>query len=216
MAKVKRAAKVPTRRGRPAANEVESRNARLLDAATEVFLEAGFPGAKMNEIARRAGASMETLYSRYPNKAELFAALIERKSSRLLHAVGSLSPEREPEEALSTYGLELVGMMSKPDTQSLHRLVIAGAIESPELGALFWKAGPGRGFKILRGYLSAQVERGTMVMADVDRATGLLMAMLVGGLALRSTLGLRTFLASRDDQREWVRYVVNGFLQLPK
>src|ERR1700761_5951052 len=75
-------------RGRPPAEEVAARAERLLDVATEVFLEKGFKGASVSEIARRAGASKQTLYARYPSKAALFAALVERKASLLFERIG--------------------------------------------------------------------------------------------------------------------------------
>jgi TetR/AcrR family transcriptional repressor of mexJK operon len=204
----------PSRLGRPPAAQVESRNMELLDAATEVFLEAGFAGAKMAAIARRAGASMETLYARYPTKAELFAALIERKASGLLHLIGSLSPDTKPREALTYYAMQIVTMMTSPDTQKFHRLVIAGSMGSPELGEMFWKAGPGRGHDLIRAYLNEQNLRGTLSIENVDRTTRLFMGMMSGGIALQATLGMRTMLQSEPERRAWAEYVVDMFLKM--
>lgn len=208
----KTAGKRASRGGRPPADQSEQRKQALLDAATEVFLKAGFSGAKMNVIAKRAGCSMETLYTRYPNKAELFTALIERKSSSLLHVIGPLDPASPPREALTHYGVELITMMTMPDTQKLHRIVIAGSIEAPELGAMFWEAGPGRGFKIIRAYLHEQNLRGTMQVENPDRTAGMLMGMFVGGIALRSTLGLPGMIHTKEATYGWAAYVVNMFL----
>ena len=216
MAATKKTAKTASRIGRPPSHEIELRNERLLDTATQVFLEAGYAGAKMSVIAKRAGASMETLYLRYPNKAKLFAALIERKASEMLDIIGPLNPEREPREALTNYAIELISMMTKPDTQQLHRLVIAGSIDTPELGAVFWQAGPGRGFKIIRTYLQQQNDRGTLLIRDPDRAASLFMGMAVGGIALHATLGIKTAVQSVQQQLGWANYVVDIFLQSMK
>ncbi|MBV8884138.1 MAG: helix-turn-helix transcriptional regulator [Chroococcidiopsidaceae cyanobacterium CP_BM_RX_35] len=53
--------------GRPRDDERELRNEAILEAATAVFLEQGFARASTDEIARRAGASKQTLYSLYPS-----------------------------------------------------------------------------------------------------------------------------------------------------
>lgn len=50
---------------------------RLLAAAIEVFAERGYAGAKVAEIAKRAGVTTGAIYSRYPGKAELLAEAIE-------------------------------------------------------------------------------------------------------------------------------------------
>lgn len=213
MLKEENSSKKVSRRGRPPADQIERRNEALLDAATAVFLESGFAGAKMNAIAKKAGASIETLYTRYPTKAHLFAALIERKASRLASAIGPLSPDLEPRAALTHYALEVIGMMSKPDTRQLHRIVIAESIEVPELGTMFWEVGPGRGFKMVGEYLYEQDRRGILNVPSADRSAGLLLAMLVGGLVLRSTLGLKTVTESQEEQRDWANYVVTNFLR---
>jgi AcrR family transcriptional regulator len=66
----KRASK--TKSGRPPAAEAELRAAHLRDIAAEVFLEFGYEATSLGEIAKRAGASKETLYAHYADKADLF------------------------------------------------------------------------------------------------------------------------------------------------
>ncbi|MCU1352916.1 MAG: TetR family transcriptional regulator [Acidimicrobiales bacterium] len=51
--------------------------ARLLAAATEVFAERGYAGARVADIARRAGVTTGAIYSRYRGKAELLAEAID-------------------------------------------------------------------------------------------------------------------------------------------
>lgn len=75
--------------GRPRAEERDLRNEAILEAATEVFLEQGFARASTDEIASRAGASKQTLYSLYPSKAALFAALMKCRSEKLVDPVAS-------------------------------------------------------------------------------------------------------------------------------
>lgn len=60
----------------PALGDDDPLGARLLAAATEVFAERGYAGAKVAEIARRAGVTTGAIYSRYRGKAELLAEAI--------------------------------------------------------------------------------------------------------------------------------------------
>lgn len=50
---------------------------RLLEAAAVEFAERGYAGARVAEIARRAGVTTGAIYSRYRGKAELLAEAIE-------------------------------------------------------------------------------------------------------------------------------------------
>jgi AcrR family transcriptional regulator len=79
------------------------RNAgRLLAAAREVFAEEG-PGASLEEVARRAGVGIGTLYRHFPNRQALVEAALRdtleascAESEQLLHAP-------DPGEALTTW-----------------------------------------------------------------------------------------------------------------
>jgi AcrR family transcriptional regulator len=53
----------------------EARPAELLSAALELFVERGFAGTRLGDVAARAGVSKGTLYLYFRNKEELFKAL---------------------------------------------------------------------------------------------------------------------------------------------
>lgn len=56
----------------------------ILAAAEAVFAADGFETAKVQDISRRAGLSMGSIYSLFPGKDQLFQALVERRGSELL------------------------------------------------------------------------------------------------------------------------------------
>ena len=62
-----------TRRAR-----LERKEALILEAARSVFVTAGFDGARMSEIARRAEIGEGTIYSYYESKAELMLAVLQQ------------------------------------------------------------------------------------------------------------------------------------------
>ena len=59
----------------------EQNRALLLDAARDVFLERGYHGATLEQIAERAGFTKGAVYSRFDSKADLFLALLESRIS---------------------------------------------------------------------------------------------------------------------------------------
>lgn len=66
----------PRSRGRPRVADSEALRNHILIVAKEVFVEMGYGNATMDEIASRARVSKETLYTRFPNKPEVFKAVI--------------------------------------------------------------------------------------------------------------------------------------------
>jgi AcrR family transcriptional regulator len=63
-----------------------ARRAQLLESALEVFVAQGYHSAAMDDIAERAGVSKPVLYQHFPGKLELYLALLEQSSDRIIDA----------------------------------------------------------------------------------------------------------------------------------
>jgi len=71
-----------TRPRKPQARGVATRE-RLLAAAEDVFTGNGYDGASMQDVAKRAHASVGTLYHHFPDKRALLLDLIDRYANRV-------------------------------------------------------------------------------------------------------------------------------------
>lgn len=60
---------------------------RVVRAASEVFARDGYAGARMAEIARRAGVSTGNIYRYYESRDELFYAVVDESFVRRLRAL---------------------------------------------------------------------------------------------------------------------------------
>jgi AcrR family transcriptional regulator len=106
-------------RRRPPREEVRR---RILEAAIEVFLERGFAGASLDEIAATAGFSKGAVYSNFEDKDALFLALADEEFSwRLdqLRAALEEAPE-DPEAGAEAAGLSMMRALAAH--QRLHVL----------------------------------------------------------------------------------------------
>jgi AcrR family transcriptional regulator len=145
--------------GRPAACEVAGRLEHLLDTATDAFLECGYKGANVSEIARRAGASKRTIYARYPSKAELFIAVATRKMDEMQTVYAkTLAPDQPLSRVLDEFGSILLRSMLRPDLRSLFQVIVAESPEFPKLAETFWELGPKRLTNTLEVYLATHAE----------------------------------------------------------
>ena len=64
---------------------LEHTRAVLLDAAEEVFVQRGYGGAALEDIAEAAGYTRGAIYSHFGAKEELFLAVVERHLLRFLN-----------------------------------------------------------------------------------------------------------------------------------
>lgn len=93
----------------------EARESAIIAAATAVYLESGYSGAKMSEIAKRAGIAEGTLYLYFRNKHALMLGVVAEHWSELTRgAHASLRGQPgffEKVEALARY--HLTSMIAK-------------------------------------------------------------------------------------------------------
>ncbi|MFN8217331.1 MAG: helix-turn-helix domain-containing protein [Solirubrobacterales bacterium] len=102
------AAEKPARRLR---RDAEENRRRLLEAAREVFAEAGFE-ATMDEIASRAGVGVGTAYRRFANKEELIGALFADRLDELEAVIDAALAEPDPWRGIVTYLERSVALQS--------------------------------------------------------------------------------------------------------
>jgi AcrR family transcriptional regulator len=94
----------------------------IVEAAERVFAERGFEQAKLQEISRRAGLSMGTIYAIFPGKSDLYRAILEARGGELRQlARGVASDDAAPREALDALGRLYVDyFVAHPDFLRLH------------------------------------------------------------------------------------------------
>ena len=190
----------------------EARTERLLEVAAKIFLEKGFEGASVSEIAREAHASKETLYSRYPSKSELFLAVMRRKTDLMaaeLNAV--LVPDAPTEEALQSFGVVIVGRMISAPSLAMHRILALESSRFPDLPRLFFELGPARVIATLARYLCEQVMLGRLRKLDGEVAAQHFLSLLTAGIMTRVSLGIQP-LPTPEETRRRVRAAVDVFL----
>ena len=82
----------------------EDKMNQMLSAATSVFAECGYAGARMDVIARRAGVNKATIYYNIGNKEKLYEAVIQATFGRELSQTGERIRQTEtPEEKIRVY-----------------------------------------------------------------------------------------------------------------
>ena len=92
--------------------------ARLLDAAEEIFVRDGYEGAQLDEIAAMAGRSKGAVYTHFKSKEDLFLALFEHRTrsyiERLANSLQECTNRKQSLEAFRKFYVELVRDRSWP------------------------------------------------------------------------------------------------------
>jgi AcrR family transcriptional regulator len=145
----------PRPRGRPKAEDVEELERRLISVARQIFIERGYGAASMASIAQVARVSKNTLYARFPSKADLFRAIIDRQIERTDARVQKHAPRSDStlESALRAYGEQTMQASLEPETLNINRMIYGEGGRFPELGEIArarHKIGVGRVVEMIR------------------------------------------------------------------
>jgi AcrR family transcriptional regulator len=86
---------VEPRLNRRQAAKIRTRQ-KVLDAARSLFAERGYEPATIRDIAKGAGMSTGAVFANFPDKAELFEAVLTEDMTRLAEVVEAAAPAGEP------------------------------------------------------------------------------------------------------------------------
>jgi AcrR family transcriptional regulator len=119
-------------------DEETSKRRQILEGARKVFLELGFDGASMGEIARAAGVSKGTLYVYFTDKSSLFESIVEEEKLEQTKNDFNFDPERDVDTTLPEFGRAYITLLCRPGGGSAIRTVMAIAERMPDVGSRFY------------------------------------------------------------------------------
>lgn len=136
------------------------REQQMLDAAVTVFAENGFRETSMDSIAAKAEISKPMLYLYYGSKDELFAACIERESSKFMDAMSvGFNPALRQRDQARTVIKEFLRFVD--ENQESWRVLYRVAVGTTTFSDLVATSR-----KRITEMVAALIKRGTTVDAD--------------------------------------------------
>jgi AcrR family transcriptional regulator len=151
-------------------DEDPSKRRQILDGAHKVFMELGFDGASMGEIARMAGVSKGTLYVYFADKSQLFGAVVEREAIDQGRFSFDLSPGRDAEITLRQFGQTYIEILCRPQGGSAIRTVMAIAERMPDVGRQYYAHVIDQTTRELAAYLDSEVVARRLSIDDTHLA----------------------------------------------
>jgi TetR/AcrR family transcriptional regulator, mexJK operon transcriptional repressor len=153
----------PKRAGRLASGSA------IREAAAGLFLEKGYLGTSMDDIAAAARVSKQTIYTHFANKEELFADLVLANAGRVEEFITALTGalgEPDTEAGLGQAARMYVRFVIRPEVLRLRRLIIGEASRFPELARAYHEQVPGRVYAALAGVFATLMGEGRLRAGD--------------------------------------------------
>lgn len=169
---------------RVVSDEDSAKRRQILDGAHKVFMDLGFDGASMGEIARAAGVSKGTLYVYFADKSALFTAIVEDENLERGKLAFNFDPERDAVTTLTEFGQAFIQLLCRPGGGSATRTVMAIAERMPEVGRRFYNNVIAFSVERLAAYLEARTRSGELAIDDHHLAASQFMEMCKASLFL--------------------------------
>lgn len=162
--------------GNPVSAEGEGpgRSARkrraILDAARPLFLQHGYLGTSMDDVAALAKVSKQTVYKNFGDKRRMFIELLTGdmgSADATVAALATTVPDSQDLEAdLRAFARAYLTAVMQPHLTRLRRVVIGEAERFPELAAAWWASGPAQAYVMFARWFEELDRRGLLRLDD--------------------------------------------------
>ncbi|MBI1252482.1 MAG: TetR family transcriptional regulator [Alphaproteobacteria bacterium] len=192
----------------------EARRAAFMDAALDVFLEQGYESASVNEVVRRAGGSLATLYQQFGSKEGLFLAVARAATERFVAPMAlAAGADGTLEQGLQAIGEHYLDAMMTPRGLAFFRIMIGEGRKFPPVMQEFLRTGPERVRAIVAAFLIERAPREGVAVAAADSdALASMFCELVRGRHQYRGLANPDYQLSEDDIAAHVRLATHVFL----
>ncbi len=182
-----------------AAARSDDRRAAMLAIARAAFLRDGYAAALVSEIAAKVGGSKATLYSYFPSKKDLFAAVIREEVQQKFAPLFEMDETQgDARTVLERFARRFLDLLLTEDTIAFYRLVVAESARFPEVGQAAYQIGVQHGLDHLAGYFVAAMERGELRRAEASVAVAQFLDLCAGELHRKRLFGV----VGADDREE--------------
>jgi AcrR family transcriptional regulator len=169
----------------------EARPAELLGAALDLFVEKGYAGARLDDVAARAGVSKGTLYLYFENKEELFKAVVRENIVRNITEAQQAveSHEGTSSELLAYLMREWWRRIGETPASGIPKLMIAESGNFPEITRFYIDEVIDPVHRLLASVIERGARRGEFRRVDVETYVRVLSAPMVMLLLWRHSFG---------------------------
>ena len=174
----------------------EARPGEILSAALTCFAERGFAATRLEDVAQRAGVTKGTLYLYFPNKEELFKAVVTQalvpnleRGEALLGEADGLPAEPHSAAALLAQLMRGWAELAGSPAGAIPKIIISEAGNFPDLARFYREQVVDRGMALLSNVLRLGIAHGEFRAIDIDDAVRCIVAPLLMAMLWRHSLG---------------------------
>lgn len=206
----------PSKPASPGRPKDPAKRVAVLEAAKRMFIQHGFDGVSMDQIAAEAGVSKLTVYSHFGDKDSLFTEAVRAHCEQGMPTqLFEPTPNTPLRERLTVIAKAFLAMVLSPEAIAGYRVLCSPQVAGSQLPAMIWEAGPARVNAAFTALLERRIAAGELAIDDPQRAAGHFFTLLKGDLHARAVMGSCCGGASTcgDSIEQHIASVIDLFLR---
>lgn len=175
------AMKCKGRRGRPKVLEDECLREKIAGEGRRLFLECGYAGMKMDELAARCEMSKRTLYRLFPSKRDIFAVLADG------HRQSMLALPFDDDEVGLACALRRIFRLDIDESEHIDRMAMMRMFKeecprSEEMTGILKEQAHDTALRLFADWIGRQISLGRMRPHSAETSAKVMLDMFFGAL----------------------------------
>jgi AcrR family transcriptional regulator len=173
-----------------------ARPGEILGAALACFAERGFAATRLDDVAQRAGITKGTLYLYFPNKEELFKAVVAQglvpileRGEALLGKADERGAEARSAAAMLAEIMRGWAELARSPASAIPKIIVSEAGNFPDLARFYREEVVDRSMALFRRVLQIGIASGEFRDVNIDDAVRCIVAPLLLAMLWRHSLG---------------------------
>lgn len=181
----------------------------IFETAVKLFLKFGYSNTSMDEVAKEAGVSKQTIYNNFQNKENILKRIVSHKSTQYYSDIENVDVTAENfYELLEKFLRNFIKLTLDRKLVAIHRIIISEMQNNPGIAKAFFLSGPAKTYVVLEEFLSQASKRGIISTESPKILADNIISMAKGQYYNEVLFGVRENV-SKEEQEEHLKNIMN-------
>lgn len=178
---------------------MNKKSQQIFETAIRMFLRYGYNNTSMDDVAKEAGVSKQTIYNNFVSKLNILKLIVNNESKKYFKDIENVEITSENFELLlEKFCRNFLSLVADPKLAAIHRIVISEIQNNPEISKTFFLTGPEKTYAVLEEFYRQAQEKGLIKIKSPKKMADLTISGLKGKYYLELLFGVREEVSSKE------------------
>ncbi|MEI8388323.1 MAG: TetR/AcrR family transcriptional regulator [bacterium] len=187
---------------------MKNKSELIFNAAFKLFLKCGYNNTSMDEVAKEAGVSKQTIYNNFENKQIILQKIVINQSKKYYKDIEDVEVTEENFDILlEKFCKNFLKLVIDEKLCAVHRIVLSEMATNPNITKNFYNIGPSITYIMLEKFISKAAAKGLIQVSSPSKYADHLISLLKGKYYNEILFGVRDNV-SKEELEEHLKSVL--------